>query len=86
MFRIWAKTMKGDKIKRSEIFAYDGRFSRDKFRFYLSEICEQMDIPTPIILSCHVRNFSDFNVTRFKKDDFVETTDFDVLILENAAD
>jgi len=86
MFRIWAKITKGDKIKKSEIFAYDGKYSNEKFNFYLNDICEQMDISSPIALSSHVRNFSSFNITKFKQDDFVEKIDFDYLILEYAAD
>jgi len=86
MFRIWAKTIKGEKIKKSEIFAYDGKFLDKDFNRYLIDICEQMDIPTPIVLSCHVRNFSAFNITKFKQPDFVEKIDFDALVIENAVD
>ncbi len=86
MFKIWVKTTRGDKITKSELFAYDGRYEEKAFNLYLNDICEQMDIPAPIALSSHIRNFTQFNITRFRQADFVEKIDFDALILENAAD
>jgi len=86
MFRIWAKTTKGDKITRSEIFAFDGKYAQKQFSSCLSVICDQMDLPAPVVLKCHIRNFSAFNITKFKPDDFVESVDFDVFLLEYAAD
>ena len=86
MFRIWAKTTKGDKITKSEIFAFDGKYAQKQFSSCLSVICDQMDLPTPVVLKCHIRNFSAFNITKFKPDDFVESVDFDSLVLEYAAD
>jgi hypothetical protein len=45
-----------------------------------------LDIPTPVVLSSHVRNYTLFNVAKFRKEDFVESVPFDTLQLENAGD
>lgn len=73
-------------MTRSEVFVFSGKYEEAQFQDYLNEICGQLDIPTPVVLKAHVRNFSRFNITKFKRDDFVESTDFDLLSLENAAD
>ena len=50
------------------------------------EICYEMDIPTPVVLKSHRHNFSQFNTTRFRASDFVESVDFETLVLENVSD
>ena len=86
MVKIWVKTIRGEKTTRSEVFVFSGKYEEAEFQDYLNEICDQLDIPTPVVIKAHVRNFSRFNITKFKRDDFVESTDFDLLSLENAAD
>lgn len=86
MLKIWAKTMVKDKITRDLIYSKAEQYNHSAFRRYLVDICHEMDIPTPIILKSHKRNFTSFNTTRFKEDDFVESIDFDTLVLEYAGD
>lgn len=83
---IWAKTLASDKITRSLMFKrVDKKFDPRLLFDYLSEICHELDIPTPVILITHERHFDEFNVVRFRAADFVEAIDFDVLILENSS-
>ena len=83
--RIWAKTMKGDKITRDYMYELGEAFDEDKLFEYLCEITRAMDIPTPVILKSHTYNFVHFNIAKFLKREFVEEVDFDYLVLENAS-
>lgn len=84
MLRIWARTMNDSKITRSYIYESIDNFNEDKFRYHIERICHELDIPTPAILSSHIKNYSDFNIVTFIPRDFIESIDFDKLILENA--
>ena len=86
MFKIWARTISNDKITKSLMYKGEDKFDRSKFLKYLTEICEQMDIPTPVLLKSHIRNFDAFNITRFLSSDFVESVDFDNLTVEYCRD
>ena len=54
------------------------------FYGYLREICENLDVPTPVLIKTHLFNYAKYNSVRFRADDFVEKIDFDKLELENA--
>ena len=85
MLRIWARTMVGEKITRSYIYESIDSFEEETFKLHIANICHEMDIPTPAIISSHIRNFDEFNNSVFLKRDFVEQIDFDKFIIENAA-
>ena len=84
MVRIWAKVMLKDKILKQFVYEKIGTMDYALFYEYLHEICETLDIPTPVLIKTHLFNYAKYNVVRFKKDDFVESIDFDKLVLENA--
>lgn len=84
MIRIWARTVSENKITRSYIYESIDNFSDDKFFMHVQKICHEIDIPTPAILKTHINNYVDFNNVTFLPRDFVESIDFDKLILENA--
>ena len=84
MVRIWAKVMKKDKILNQYVFEKDGEIDYSEFFDYLKDICEHLDIATPVLIKTHLFNYAKYNVLRLKKDDFVESIDFDKLVLENA--
>ena len=83
MIRIWAKVMVKDKISKSYVFEREGSIDYSEFFDYVRDICEHLDIPTPVIIKTHLFNFAKYNVLKLKKDDFVEKIDFDKLVLEN---
>jgi len=85
MADIWVKILKQQKIKKDFIYNTDYKTSKD-FEYILREICSILDIPTPLILEKHTHNFENFNQARFKKHEFVESIDFDELVLENIPD
>ena len=84
MVRIWAKVLKKDKIIKQYVFEKLSEIDYSEFYSYVREICENLEIPTPIIIKTHLFNYAKYNVVRFKKDDFVESINFDKLVLENA--
>ena len=84
MQRIWARTMHDGKIEKSYIYESVDNFKENTFFKHLEKICHEIDIPTPIILKSHIDNYVDFNNVTFLPRDFVESVDFEKLILENA--
>lgn len=84
MIRIWAKVMKKDKILKQFMFEKGENMDYSEFYSYLREICENLDIATPLVIKTHLFNYAKYNTVRFAKDDFVEQINFDKLVLENA--
>lgn len=84
MIRIWAKVMKKDKILKQYMFEKFSEMDYSEFFSYLKEICENLDIATPVLIKTHLFNYAKYNVVRFSQSDFVEQISFDKLVLENA--
>ncbi len=84
MFRIWAKVMKNDKIVKQCVLEKLGSLDYSLFFDYVREICETLEIPTPMIIKTHLFNYAKYNNVRFSSNDFVEPIEFDKLVLENA--
>lgn len=83
MFRIWAKVIKEGRIEAQTTYARDERFSYAHFFGYLTDICGELDIPTPVLLKAHLFNYAKFNHVAFRPADFMEEVPFDRLVLEN---
>ena len=71
------------KIVRQITYERDETFSYSRFFEYLADICEGLDIATPVLMKPHIFNFAKFNTVRFLPRDFAESVDFDKLVLEN---
>ncbi len=84
MIRIWAKVMKKGKIVKQYVLEKNEIMDYSLFYDYLREICENLDIQTPVVIKTHLFNYAKYNTVRFIKDDFIERPDFDRLVLENA--
>lgn len=85
MIRMWAKLVKNHKIIKDVIFERTGDIDYSEMFDYLVEICDKLDIPTPIIVKSNIFNYAKFNHVKFKAEDFVESVNFDYLLIENAA-
>ena len=83
MFRMWAKVLIGEKIVKQITYERDEKFVYSSFFFYLSDICEELDIPTPVMLKTHIFNYAKFRTVKFLPRDFTETPEFDKLVIEN---
>ena len=84
MIKIWAKVMKKGKIVKQYVLEKNENMDYSLFYDYLREICENLDIQTPVVIKTHLFNYAKYNTVRFIKDDFIERPDFDRLVLENA--
>ena len=83
MIRIWAKVVKNNKIKKQYVLEKSENMDYSMFFEYLREICENLDIATPVLIKTHLFNYAKYNVVRFSADDVMESIDFDKLVLEN---
>ena len=81
--KIWAKLITDGKIRKQFVYEKEERLTYSHFFDYLTEICQVLDIPTPVLLKTHIFNFAKFNHVRFIRRDFVEEFDYDQLFLEN---
>ena len=78
MFRIWAKVLQDGHIVRQTLYEREEKFSYACFFRYLADICDALDIPTPVLLKTSI-----FNHVVFRPSDFMESVPFDRLVLEN---
>lgn len=83
MFRLWAKILIGEKIVKQLTYEGDGKLIYSRFFKYLADICEGLDIPTPILMKTHIFNFAKFRTVKFLPRDFSDTPEFDKLVIEN---
>ncbi|MGN0804138.1 MAG: hypothetical protein ACI4MS_02025 [Candidatus Coproplasma sp.] len=83
MFKIWGKVIKDGKIIKQTTYEKDDKFVYSHFFNYLSDICEELDIATPILIKTHIFNYAKFNFVNFLPRDFAESVEFDKLVLEN---
>ena len=83
MFRIWGKVIKEGKIIKQVTYERVDKFAYSSFFNYLADICEELDIATPVLLKTHIFNYAKFNTVKFIPRDFAESVDFDKLVLEN---
>lgn len=83
MFKIWGKIIKDGKIIKQVTYERVDKFTYSQFFTYLADICEALDIATPVLLKSHIFNFAKFNTVRFIPRDFAEGVDFDKLVLDN---
>ena len=82
MTKIWAKIIKEQRITFSKIVVIDDVYHSSKLFDFVVQVCYELDIPTPAVLYSHKYNFTNFNIAKFKQDDFVEEIDFDMLQIE----
>lgn len=83
MVKLWVKVVKNNQTIEKYDFSRDVDMQWSDFFDYVRDICFSMDLPTPVILKTHLFNFAKFNYVRFLPSDFVESVDFDYLMIEN---
>ena len=83
MKKIWAKIVIDHKVKKSIVHDCSERLDILNFWENVKQICEELKIPTPVLLGCHAENFLEFNTLKLKQRDFIEEIPFDWLHLES---
>lgn len=84
--RLWAKVMTEGKIRKQCTLEKDERLTWSHFFDYMAELCDKLDIPTPVILKPHILQLAKFRHVKFLPRDFVDGVDFDRLIVENISE
>ena len=84
--KVWATTVREEKITRDIVFEYEHISNEDDFVALLQQICEKLDIPTPVVTYVNFNHYVLFNTTKFKSRDFVESIDFEYFNLEAVPD
>ena len=59
------------------------RFTYSDFFGYLTQLCDALDIPTPVLMKVHIFNYAKFRHVVFRPSDFMEEVEFEKLLLEN---
>ena len=83
MVKIFAKIIKNHKTVKSITYSNVNEYDSSDFYFHLSEICRKLELSTPITVDYHRESFEKFNMVKYVSDDFVDSFDYDSLILEN---
>lgn len=83
MFRIWAKVFSEDHIIKQHVYEKEEPFTYSSFFTYLTEICDALDVPTPVLLKPHIMNYAKFNTVTFRPADYMEEVPFQKMVLEN---
>ncbi|MBE5960243.1 MAG: hypothetical protein E7256_02475 [Lachnospiraceae bacterium] len=84
MFRLWAKIFKENRMIQDMVVENDDQdMTRTKKVFSaIDEICYTFDLSKPIWLDVTVADFKRHDKTRFTKDNFIDTIEFDYLEIE----
>ncbi|MBQ1269928.1 MAG: hypothetical protein II368_04615 [Clostridia bacterium] len=82
MVKLWAKTVKNHHIIRQETYMAVEKYDSDRFFVYLTDCCGLLDIETPVVLETHKKTFERFHHVRFRPSDFMDTVEFDYLLIE----
>ena len=78
MPRLWAKIIKKHRIERQATAQCDWEGVEDA----LTELCHEFDIPRPLWLDKHHREFEEFRRTQFLPEHFIEDVPFQRLEIE----
>lgn len=78
--KIWGKIIKKEHVLKSKTIVVDP--STITFFDMLKNMCETLNISTPVLLEKHVYDFNVFHMCMFKPDDFIEDVLFDKFTLE----
>ena len=79
--KTWIRIVKDDKTIKDTVTDVTD-FSATALMDKLRDTLLPLDIPTPVVIEAKAKHLATFNVVRFKRDDFVESVDFDFMCIE----
>ena len=80
MFRLWGKIWKDNHLVQDAVICDETEDTRTHKIFHaLDELCYKFDLSKPIWLDHNIKEFQRHDKTRFGKDNFVESIEFDYL-------
>lgn len=86
MTKVWARAMTKDKILFDKVLEMNEDFCDDNFFELVAQICQSMDVSTPVILQKHKNEMQKFNHSIFLANEFMESVEFDRFIIERFDD
>ena len=75
--------MTDGKICKQTVYENPEKLTYSHFFEYMTDICQELDIPTPVLTKTHIFNFAKFNHVKFIPRDFVESLGYDRVVIEN---
>ena len=75
---IWVRLIKKGKIAASCVQAC----AADEWEDALTEACHALDVPKPVILPRHERDYASFRQARFLPEHFIESLPYDRMEVE----
>ena len=81
MVRIWGVLKNRDRILQDTVATFDGS-DLPELQDVVDTLCQLLDIPRPVLLSKHEKEYQNFARTRFSADDFIESVSFKQFELE----
>ncbi|MBO2515752.1 MAG: hypothetical protein CW338_00550 [Clostridiales bacterium] len=75
---IWVRLMKRNRIEKD----ITQPCARDEWEGALEEACHRLDVPRPLVIDKHRRDWEAFSQTRFLPDHFIESVSFDRMEVE----
>lgn len=83
MFRLWGKIWKENHLIKDTVICDDSEDTRTHKIFHaLDAICYEFDLSKPIWLDSNIEEFKKRDKTRFSKDNFVDSIEFDYLEIQ----
>lgn len=82
MIKYWTKLINSDGKIIKDYVVERKKFEASLLHETLSEVCDKLDVPTPIILSKHISNLTNYNSAIFLPADFLEKVKFVKMIVE----
>ena len=82
MFRLWGKIIKSNHLIKDAVIERDDDTRTRRIFGAIDELCMQWDLGRPIWLDSNSSDFKKHSKTRFYKDSFIETIDFDYMEIQ----
>ena len=80
--RIWARVLLDAKVKNNVVYNIKGIYNPNHLYNYMTDICEMLKLPVPLVLDKHIRSLMQFGMAKFSPNEFVETFPYDRLVIE----
>lgn len=81
--KLWAKIVDGDHLRANIVVRSASSLTQENYESLLADICQQLDLSTPVTLPSHFNHLRRFNIVEYKPRDFIEPVDFTKFTIEN---
>ena len=80
--KIWARLMIDGKNVKDTLYQDNKSLTYESYENMLRNIADLLDVSSPVTMNIHFKHFKEFNIHRFKPDDFVESFEYDSMEIE----